>query len=88
MRVRTRARAVGVAVMAPAPARSGGAGRAPELGLENVMGIVKDRRLSAPSTGQRADSPAWDMGRETSNSRPHCVQRKSYRAMTLLGRMR
>jgi len=56
--------------------------------LENVMGIVKDRRLSAPSTGQRAGSLAWDMGRETSNSRPHSLQRKSYRAMTLLGRIR
>jgi hypothetical protein len=62
----------------------GGAGRAPELGLENVMGIVKDRKLSAPSTGQRAGSPACAMGRDTSNSRPQTVQRKSYRAMTLL----
>jgi hypothetical protein len=49
------------------------------------MGIVKARRLSAPSTGQRAGSPDWAIGRETSNSRPHTVQRKSYRAMTLLG---
>ena len=46
------------------------------------MGIVKKRRLSAPSTGQRAGSAAWDMGRDTSNSSPQAVQRKSYRAMT------
>lgn len=47
------------------------------------MGIVKKRRLSAPSTGQRAGSAAWAMGRDTSNSRPQTVQRKSYSAMTV-----
>jgi len=47
------------------------------------MGIVKKRRLSAPSTGQRAGSPDWAMGRDTSNSSPQTVQRKSYNATML-----
>lgn len=41
------------------------------------MGIVKIRVLSAPSLGQSAGSVARLMGRETSNSRPHRVHRKS-----------
>jgi hypothetical protein len=45
--------------------------------LEKVIGIVKKRRLSAPSTGQKAGSAAWAIGRDTSNSSPHLVQRKS-----------
>jgi hypothetical protein len=45
--------------------------------LEKVMGIVKKRSLSAPSTGQNAGSLAWAIGRDTSNASPQRVQRKS-----------
>jgi hypothetical protein len=45
--------------------------------LEKVMGMVKQRWLSAPSTGQKAGSVAWAMGRDTSNSSPQRLQRKS-----------
>jgi hypothetical protein len=55
--------------------------------LENVMGMVKKRRLSAPSTGQWAGSVAWAIGRDTSNSSPQTVQRKSYSAMTYTPRV-
>ena len=61
--------------------------RRSEPGLENVMGIVKKRRLSAPSTGQWAGSAACAIGRDTSNVSPQTVQRKSYSAMTCAPRV-
>jgi hypothetical protein len=51
------------------------------------MGIVKKRRLSAPSTGQNAGSVACAIGRDTSNVRPQTVQRKSYSAMIVSPRV-
>jgi hypothetical protein len=48
------------------------------------MGMVKIRSLSVPSCGHKAGSVARLNGRETSNSRPHFEQRKSYNGILIL----
>jgi len=40
-----------------------------------ISGTVKMRLAAAPSVGQKAAAAASLIGRETTNSAPHCVQR-------------
>ena len=41
-----------------------------------ISGTVKTRSAPAPSVGQKVGAAASLTGRETTNSVPHCVQRK------------
>jgi hypothetical protein len=50
----------------------------------NAAGAVKTRSAAVPSCGQLAGSVARDIGRDTSNARPHLGQRKSYVGMSRL----
>jgi hypothetical protein len=41
-----------------------------------ISGTVKTRSAAPPSVGQNVGAEASLTGRETTNSAPHCVQRK------------
>jgi hypothetical protein len=53
------------------PVLGGGAGAEPPPWRIDVIGTVKSRSASPPSTGHAASRPASLMARDTSNSSPH-----------------
>ena len=54
----------------------GGLGVAAGGRFRFISGTVKIRWAAAPSVGQKVAAEASRTGRETTNSVPHCVQRK------------